>query len=192
MPGRKAGGSGGCRCPPRHFPTLQWAEEGVSCSCWSPASHFLIIHTLKWKSRWISCFLDTTQTRMHLQTELLLFWKEAWGWPVWGAAIPWLSLCQGWVFPSHHPSGCANCPLCSPAAPRSVLAGPATKPSFLPYLLSCSSVTSLFFHVMWITFSLLQILLPFPTSLSSCKAVSQTLFKLHSTDASVTSVFGMI
>lgn len=91
MPGRKAGCSGGCRCPCSRFPALQCAGEGVSCSCWRPASHFLIIHILKWKSRWISRFLDTNQTRMRLADRAALVLQGSAGLTCARSGGPWIS-----------------------------------------------------------------------------------------------------
>lgn len=62
------------RCP-QPFPAIQAATALPAAA--GPEPGFLLTPILKGNSRWIGRFLETSQTRLRLQTELLLFGKEA-------------------------------------------------------------------------------------------------------------------
>lgn len=106
------------RCP-QPFPAIQAATALPAAA--GPEPGFLLTPILKGNSRWIGRFLETSQTRLRLQTELLLFGKEAQLRPAPAVCAP---------LPIAHPPPLPPIPLT--ASPRSLSSCIAPIPLFWP------------------------------------------------------------
>lgn len=106
------------RCP-QPFPAIQAATALPAAA--GPEPGFLLTPILKGNSRWIGRFLETSQTRLRLQTELLLFGKEAQLRPAPAVCAP---------LPIAHPPPLP--PIALTASPRSLSSCIALIPLFWP------------------------------------------------------------